>query len=144
MDDAAPGGHPVELAGPDRQLRAERVPVHDLAVEQIGDGRQADMGMRPHIHAGPEQELGRPHLVEEDEGADHLPLRRGQRAAHLEAAEVAGPRHDDGLDGVAGELVARLRIVGGVPAHEIFSLPCTGRLGASGLRCLGKPLEGCP
>ena len=93
--------------------------MHDLAVEQVGDGRQADMGMGPHVHAGSEQELGRPHLVEEDEGADHLPLRRGQRPAHLEAAEVAGAGHDHGLDGVAGELVAGLRIVGGVPAHQM-------------------------
>ena len=77
------------------------------------------MRMGPHVHAGSEQELGRPHLVEEDEGADHLPLRRRQRPAHLEAAKVAGAGHDHGLDGVTGQLVARLWIVGGVPTHQM-------------------------
>ena len=70
----------------------------------------------------PIEELGRAHLVEEDEGADHLPPGRGQRAAHLEAAEVAGARHDHLLDGVAGAMVARLRIFGGGPAHLFRSL----------------------
>src|SRR4051794_3105380 len=68
--------------------------VHDLAVEQVRDRRQADVRMRPHVHARSEQELGRPHLVEEDEGPDHLSLVGGQRAPHLEAAEVAGARDD--------------------------------------------------
>ena len=35
-------------------------------------------------------------------GPDHLLLRRRQRAAHLEAAEIAGARHDHLLDGIAG------------------------------------------
>jgi hypothetical protein len=119
MHDAAPGRHPVEFARPDRQLGSERVPVHDLAVEQVGDGRQADVGMGPHVHARSQQELGGTHLVEEDEGAHHLPLRGGQGSPHLEAAEIPGAGHDHGLDGVAGELVARLRIVGGVPTHQM-------------------------
>ena len=57
--------------------------------------------MRAHIDALADQELGRPHLVEEDEGPDHLLLRRRQRAAHLEAAEITRARYDDMLDGVA-------------------------------------------
>ena len=90
------------------------VPVHDLAVEQIGDGRQADVGMRPHIHAGRRRGTRRPHLVEEEKGPDHLPLRRGQRSPHLEAAEVTGAGHDHRLDGVAGELDRQAAVFGGV------------------------------
>ena len=72
----------------------------ELAAEQVGDGGEPDVRVRPHVDALAGQELGRPGLVEEDERPDHLPLRRRQRAAHLEAAEVAGARHDQRLDGV--------------------------------------------
>ena len=58
------------------------------------------MRVRPDIDALTGQHLGRARLVEEDEGPDHLPLRRRQRTANLEAAEVAGPRDDEGLDRV--------------------------------------------
>ena len=67
------------------------------------------MGVRAHVDAAADQELGRPHLVEEDEGPDHLLLGRGQGPAHLEAAEIAGARHDDVLDGVAGARVTWYR-----------------------------------
>ena len=87
--------------------------MHDLAVEEVGHGGEPDMRMRAHVDALAEEELGRPHLVEEDERPDHLPLRRRQRAAHLEAAEIAGARHDHGLDRIAGGAVARLRIIAG-------------------------------
>ena len=42
---------------------------------------------------------------------------RRQRAAHLEAAEVAGARHDHLLDGVAGACVAGNGIVVCERAH---------------------------
>jgi len=93
------------------------VAMHDLAVEQVRDRREADLGMRAHAHPCAEQELGRAHLVEEDERPDHLTLVGGERAPNLEAAEVARPRDDDRLDGVAGQLVTRLWIVTGLPAH---------------------------
>ena len=92
--------------------------MHDLALEQIGDGREPDVGMRAHVDTGADQELGRAHLIEEDERSDHLLARCGQRAAHLEAAEVAGTRHDHLLDGVAGEGIAGLGVVVGLPAHN--------------------------
>ena len=88
-----------------------------LALEQVGDGGQADVGMRAHVDAAADQELGRTHLVEEDEGPDHLLLGRGQGAAHLEAAEIARAGHDHVLDGVAGARVTGYGIVGRLPAH---------------------------
>jgi len=46
--------------------------------------------MGAHVDAAADQELGRSHLVEEDEGAHHLLFGCGQGTAHLETAEVAG------------------------------------------------------
>ena len=66
--------------------------MHDLAIEQVGDGGEPDVRMRAHVDAGADEKLGGPHLVEEDEGADHLAPRRRQRAAHGKAAEIAGAR----------------------------------------------------
>ncbi len=56
------------------------------------------MGMRAHVHALAGHELHRAEMIEEDEGANHLPLAVGQRAANFKSvAEVAGARHDDKL-----------------------------------------------
>ena len=88
------------------------------AVEQIGDGGKPDMRMRAHVHALAGHELHRPEMIEEDEGADHLPLAMRQRAPHRKAiAEVAGARHDDEIERVAGFGIAEHGIVGGLPAH---------------------------
>ena len=96
MDDAAAGSHPVHRAGPDRHGGAEAVAVHDLAVEQVGDGGEPDMRVRAHVEAVAGTEFGRAHMIEEDERADHARLRRRQRAAHREVAEIGGARHDHG------------------------------------------------
>jgi hypothetical protein len=40
-------------------------------------------------------ELGRPHLVKENERADHLPHPRRQHTTNLETAEVAGAGYND-------------------------------------------------
>ena len=56
------------------------------------------MRMRPHVEAAAGQELAGSHLVEEDEGAHHLPLPRRQGAADLETADIVCPGKDDGLD----------------------------------------------
>ena len=114
MGDAAAGGHQVHGAGRISSDVALAVAMHDAAVEQIGDGGEPDMRMRAHVHALAGDELHRPELVEEDEGADHLALAVRQRAAHLEAvAEVAGARHDDEVERVAGVRIAEHGIVGG-------------------------------
>ena len=97
--------------------------MHDLAGEQIGDGREPDMRMRPHVDALAGAEFRRAHVVEEDERPDHAALRRGQRAADREAAEVAGARDDHALDRVARVRVARAgslpgkKLMGQAPGH---------------------------
>src|SRR4051812_6088969 len=75
------------------------------------------MRMRPHVEAGAQQEFRRTHLIEEDEWAHHLPLAGGKRPAHFEAAEIACARNYHRLDRVAGEVIARRRILRGLPAH---------------------------
>ncbi len=75
----------------------------ELAAEEVGDGREANMGMRPYVDAPARDELSRSHLVEEDERPDHLALRRRKRAANLEIADVARSRHDQGFDGLDGD-----------------------------------------
>src|SRR5216684_936585 len=79
--------------------------------------------MRADVHALPGPELNRTATTKQDEGTDHLALAVRQRAAHLESvAEVAGARHDDELQRVAGVRIAEHGIVGGKPAHEEVSV----------------------
>ncbi len=98
--DALTCGHPVDFAGPDHLLVAERVAMRDLAVEEVRDRRQADVRMRPHIGRARHRsgEFERPKVIEEDERADHATLRERQHAADLEAAEIARPRRDQQID----------------------------------------------
>jgi hypothetical protein len=86
MNDAAAGRHQVHRARLDRLERAERIAVIDRAGEQVGDGGEIDVGMRPTSMPSPWRQMRRPHLVEEDERADRRPLLVRQRAVNLEAA----------------------------------------------------------
>ena len=118
MRDAAPRRHQVHGAGLDLLNVALAVAVHDRAVEQVGDGGKPDMRMRAHVHALAGHELHRAEMIEEDEGPDHLPLAMRQRAPHFKSvAEIAGARHDDEVERVAGFGIAEHGIVGGLPAH---------------------------
>src|SRR3979411_1220028 len=99
----AAGGHQVHGAGLYLLDVALAVAMHDAAVEKIGDGGEPDMRMRAHVHAIAGHELHRSEIIEEDEGADHLALAVRQCPAHLKSiAEIAGARHDDKLERVAG------------------------------------------
>ena len=93
MHDAAPGRHQIDLARTDGERRAQAVAMEHLALEQVGDRGEADVRMRPHVDALADQELGRPHLVEEDEGPDHLllapPARRGAPRSRRDRARAA-------------------------------------------------------
>jgi hypothetical protein len=119
VHDSAARRHQVELARLDGQRGAETVAMHDLAVEQIGDRGEPDMGMRAYVDSGPDEKLGRPHLIKEDERPDHLLARCGQRTAHGKAAQVASTGNDDLLDGLARARVAGYGIVVGLPAHIV-------------------------
>ena len=109
------------------------VAVHDLAVEQIGDGGEPDMRMRPHVEPVAGAEFRRPEMVEEDERPDHARARRGQRAPHRKAvAEIDRARHHDVGDRLAGVSCRR-------PAG-----PCRGRNSCSSPHLLllcGRPMR---
>ncbi len=94
--------------------------MHDLAVEQEGDGGEPDMRMRPHVDALAALELGRPEMVEEDERADHAPAAVGQGAAHGESAQIDTARNNHQFDGVAGRRVAGFRVLVGGEAHGLI------------------------
>ena len=63
-----------------------------VTVEEHGPGGEADMRMRAHIHAAANVEPGGPELVDEYERTDHAARGRGDRATHLELAEIVGDR----------------------------------------------------
>ena len=157
MHDAAARGHPVDLAGPDRRRGAEAVAVHDLAVEQIGDGGKPDMRMRPHVEAVAGAKFRRPEMIEEDEGPDHARARRRQRAAHREAvAEIDRARHHHLLDRLALILVAGGRVLAWEETHDCASTvgremrqdmalpPAFGKAGGIGLKSWGASGGGAP
>ena len=51
VGDAAPRHHPVYRARQDDLVRAQAVAVLELAAKEVGDGREADMGMRADVDA---------------------------------------------------------------------------------------------
>src|SRR6185369_613623 len=118
MRDALACGHPVDRARLDRGERAEAVAVHDGAVEQIRDGGEPDVWMRPHVEPVPGAKLRRPEMVEEDEWTHHARLRRRQRAAHLNVAEVHRPRNNHACNRITGVSVAGRRVLAAKEAHE--------------------------
>ncbi len=70
------GRHQVYRARSNHLFIPEAVAVHDLALEQVGYGRQANVWMRPHLDALARRKLGRPHVIEKDERAHHATLSR--------------------------------------------------------------------
>ncbi len=97
---AAARGHPVDLGRPDVLLHAQAVAVRDLALEQIGQGRDADVRVGTHVDrlGQARRHVHRPHVVEEGEGADHTALGERQDAADLKAAEILAALVDDEFD----------------------------------------------
>jgi hypothetical protein len=58
------------------------------------------MRVRPDVDVArnSRREHGRTHMIEENEGADHAPLREGQHSSHIETAETASALIDDELN----------------------------------------------
>src|SRR4029077_2026229 len=90
----------------------------DFAVEQVGDGGEPDMRVRPHVDAVAGLEHRRAEMVEKDERADHARAARRQRAMHLEAAEIDRAWHDHLRDSVARLGIAEARVFAGEKAHD--------------------------
>src|ERR1700675_3743518 len=118
MHDATAGGHPVDFAGLDRHRRAQAIAMHDLAVEQISDGREPDMRVRPNVEAIAGAEFGWAEMIEEDKWSTLSRACRRQGAAHREVAEINGAWHDPLVDGIALIGVAGFGIFGGKETHS--------------------------
>src|SRR5690606_38811461 len=104
-------------------VAADAVAMVEIAAIEIGHRTEPDMGMRPDVDAVSGEEFGRPCLIEEDERPDHLAPRRRQGAHHLEAANVAGTRDDQRLDGVDADFIGTARLETGIPTHACLSSP---------------------
>ncbi len=77
-------------------MESQAVAVQHLTVEEVGDGRQADVRVRPHVYALARFEFGGAHVVQEDEGPHHPPFRVGQHPLHFQtAAEIPAASFDD-------------------------------------------------
>ena len=91
MGDPPPGGHQVELAGPDHLLTAQAVPVQHVPVQQPGDGLQADVRVRRHLHPGHAVHRHRAVVVHEAPGADAAPVPQRQQPADLDIPDPGHP-----------------------------------------------------
>ena len=129
VNDAAPRGHPVDVAGDDRLVRSQVVAVDDLAREQIRHGRQVDVRVGADVHALARREARRSEVIEEHERPDGAVARGGQQATDDEPAEIAVARRQDRFDLGLDRLGDRglLRIGGRTPAHARRTSPSSHR-----------------
>src|SRR5215472_13274512 len=141
MHDATSRRHPIHSAGPDWYLSTKAVAVDYFAVEQIRDGSEVDVRMWSDINTLSDAELGRPHLVEENEGADRLPHPRRQRTANLEAAKIAGAGYNHCFYCIGHVPVAVRRIRTGLPTHVALFLSNPGRFRCSAVEIAGVHLS---
>src|SRR5690242_5307828 len=77
VDDAATRRHPVDGAGLDRLVRAQAVPVNDLALEEVRHRCEADVRMRADVEPLTGREERGTHVIEEGERSDAA-SRRGR------------------------------------------------------------------
>ena len=96
--------------------------MDDLTVIEIGECRQADVRMRPHIDALPALELGRAEMIEENERSDGAAKRVWQRAADREPIEIDRARDDDDLERVTGVRIAGGGVFSRKETHGLSSI----------------------
>jgi len=112
MDDAAAGGHPVELAGSDWHGRAEAVAMHDLASNRNVTVASPIWGCGRTSMPWPSRQHGGAEVVEEDEWAHHASPGMGEGTPD-EKLRDRRCVHDHELDGVAGRSVSGLGVLAG-------------------------------
>src|SRR5262245_33777218 len=118
MNDAAAGRHPIDLAGADRLRSPEAVAMHDFSVNQEGQSREPNVGMRPHVDSLAFTQDCRSKVIEEDERADHSMARMGKGTTDREATQIDAAGHNDQLDGLAGRFVAWGGVLAGEERHD--------------------------
>ena len=93
--------------------------MEDLALEQVGHGREVDVGVWADVEPPAGLKARGPEVIEENERADRPPLRPGQKPAHGEAvAEAEVARLEQRLDVGLGGLGDDVGIHGRSPAHD--------------------------
>src|SRR3546814_73331 len=91
VENAAGGGHPLDVAGTDDPAVARRILMLDLAV--IDDGDRLEPAMRMLADAAPlgcRREIMRPRIVEQQEGAD-VPIQRVIGKERADRETIAHP-----------------------------------------------------
>ena len=78
-------GHEIHRAGRNLERIPLAIAMHNSSIKEIGDRRKPDVRVGPHIEPMSRKKLRRPHLIEEDEGANHLALVAPQGAADFKA-----------------------------------------------------------
>ena len=123
----------IQLTSPwaDHLFRSHAVAMHQLAFEQVGNGGEPDVWMRPHVYARALRKGRGPNVIEEDKRTDRAPTARGQQSSNGETAEIARPPFDDAFD-CAHRAAAVSR-----PSAD---LPCS-KTTSTGISRGGQPLE---
>src|SRR5688572_7506044 len=95
--DAATRDHPVYFARADALHRPHAVSVQHVALEEVGDGGEADVRVRPYVdvHVGSSQDWAE--MVEEDEGPYEPSMGEWKHAPNVDGPEAARARGDDEL-----------------------------------------------
>ena len=91
VGDAVAGGHQVELSVPDDLLGVERVAVKGLALQEPGQGLQADVRVRRDAHPRWPAHLRGAHVIDEAPRTDRAPTSPGECPAHLDGTHLALP-----------------------------------------------------
>src|SRR5690242_11443819 len=93
MRDAGSRGHKVHLPRRDQLLVAETVAVDHVSLDHPREGLQADVRVRPDVHAAARGKLHRPGVIEEAPGAHRasVPVRQGT-ADREPATDLGGAR----------------------------------------------------
>jgi len=110
VQDAAPGAHPLHVAGADGALVAQAVAVVGGAFEHVSDGLDAAVGMVGKAAQRPFQGIVKGKMVEEQEGIEFVADPWRDRAAQLDARSLNSDLRFDNSGN--GSQVVHVRIDG--------------------------------
>ena len=75
VDNASAGGHEIYGARPNRLDETQAISMHDLSLEEIGNGCDANVRVRSHVDSLAGWKFCGAHVIEENERSNHAPLR---------------------------------------------------------------------
>src|SRR5205807_9508456 len=99
MGDATPCRHPIDLAGLDRLMGPETVPMDEFSLQQISHCRQSDVRVWPNVDTLARRQYQRTHMVQKDERPDKTECPGRQHAPNLEASDIAPSSVDNCRNG---------------------------------------------